>query len=82
VLAAAASVLEIPALASLAPTPQVDLVDRSRVVLGRDEPNTVLEADFFGVLLVELLAAKDAGGYAGDVLETFGCGGGWARWLR
>ena len=79
VLAAAAAVLEVCALARLAPAAQVDFVDGGRVVLGRDEPNAVLEADFFGVLVVEGLSSKDVAGDSRDVLEV---GGGWAHIVR
>jgi hypothetical protein len=79
VLAAAALVLEVPAFAKFSPPADDDLVDGGGVVLAGDEPNTVLESNLFSVLAVELLAAKDAGGDAGDVLEV---GGGWVRGLR
>jgi hypothetical protein len=63
VLASGTAVLEVHALAELAPKADDDLVEARRVVLGGDEPDAVLEPYFFGVLLVEGESAEFAGGF-------------------
>jgi hypothetical protein len=77
-----AAVLEIGALAHLTTAADDYLLDGCCIVLGGDVPDAALEADLFGVLAVELLAAQDAGDDGGDVLEVSLVGGAWVRGLR
>src|SRR4051794_12260451 len=60
--------LKIPAFTALTAATENYLVDAGGVVLARDVPDSVLEADVFGVLLVECESAEFAGGLG--------------RWLR
>jgi hypothetical protein len=79
VKAPATTMLEIGALAALTTAADDYLVNARAITLARDEPDAMLELNLAGVVPVNFLAAKDAGGDTANMLEV---GGGWVRALR